>query len=214
MRDAHRLSVNETPSRPSHPLASQAHFGREDGAEIATVKREKGKSKVNQPPAFGSLVDSFQDHSPVKRRAPAKPHEDGKIKERVPNMEEIFPPLEQPGASRPSQLAVRSQQSQRPIRDLPAADWGTNEPDLMLEFEQETETQDTDAMVEDMILPEEEEEEPLEVMDMTDQVSLKTALGVIPSLYIDCTVHSSFILPYIASLVSIHSSNITVCIYS
>jgi hypothetical protein len=210
MRDPHRLSVNETPSRPSFTQSSQTRLRKDDNLENATSKINKGKGQANQAPAFNSLVDSFNDHSPVKTRIQPKSHGDPKGKDRIQNMEEMFPPIERPEERPPTQVASKTLLSQQrtypPVRELPVADWGDNAPDLMLEFDQEQETQDIDAVLEDMVL-QREEEEPLEVMDMSDQVSSGNCLVCFDPLYQSPAVHSPPLLAYVSSVISIHASN-------
>jgi hypothetical protein len=217
MRDPHRLSANETPSRPSLTQSSQTRFGKDDGLENVTSKANKGKGPVNQPPAFNSLVDSFNDHSPVKTRIQPKSYGDPKGKGRIQNMEEMFPPIERPEVRPPTQVAAKTLLSQQrtgpPVRELPVADWGDDSPDLMLEFDQGQETQDVDAVVEDMML-QAEGEEPLEVMDMKDQVSSGNCLVCFDALCQSSVVHSPPLLAYIASVISIYASDTVINSYT
>jgi hypothetical protein len=218
LRDPHRLSANETPSRSSFTQSSQARSRKDDNLENATSKANKGKGPVNQAPAFNSLVDSFNDHSPVKTRIqiPPKPHGDPKGKGRIQNMEEMFPPIERPEERPPTQVATKTLLSQQkahpPVRELPVADWGDHAPDLMLEFDHQEETQDVDAVVEDMVQG--EEEEPLEVVDMKDQVSFLNFLVCFDALCHFSAVHSPPLLAYFASNISIHASNTVINSYT
>lgn len=217
MRDPHRLSANETPSRPSFSQSSQARFRKDDNLENTTSEANKGKAQANQAPAFNSLVDSFNVHSPVKTRIQPKSHGDPKGKDRIQNMEEMFPPIERPEERPPTQVAsnilLSQQRTHPPVRELPVADWGDNAPDLMLEFDQEPETQDVDAVVEDMVL-QGEEEEPLEVMDMKDLVSSDNCRLCFDALCQSSAVHSPPLLAYVASVISIHASNTVINPYT
>lgn len=186
-REFSRSSVNETPIRPSQ---SSIPPKSEEKNRIEATFSKKGKGK-DRAPGFASLVDSFQNHSPVKMQAISGKDGNVRSKRSASSMDEMFPPIVPPPflrleASAPPSSNARtmvqpvpepddtscqhSLQQAASQRELPVAMWGDDAPELDLVFEPEEETQDANTAVEDMVL-QEEEIEPLETTDMKDYVS-------------------------------------------